>query len=678
MHRNVLFAFGIFCVPCLASAENRADDDANNYFDDFPVVLSASRLTQTVDEAPAAVTVIDRDLIVASGVRDLVDLFRLVPGMVVGQYKGHMPTLGFHGLADPYFRQLQVLVDGVSVYSPVWGGADWSELPISIEDIERIEVVRGPNAATFGANSFLGVVNIITRDPAVERGGKLIANVGENGIRDSMVRYAAGTDEVRYRFTAGQRSDDGLDSLPDSRRLNFFNFRGHYRLSSSDELRFQAAYLGGQQQQGVYRGPGHTDGARFAYIDLGSAQLRWTHSVGADDELWIQVSHAQRSHRETLPYTLNLLGTWNYPLDFGYRYQRNDVELQNTTRWADTLRGVWGLQVRQDQVQSETYFATDNWKHNELYRLFGNFEWRLWTDWIVAGGIMVERNSFTGTSLSPSLALNYRFAPDHTLRTRVASARRTPTPFEQEFDWRYELPAGLRDLLSGMPAPYSSYVNLPLTVSLKTEKDLDDERIRSTELSYLWHPAGKNLGFELHAFEHRLKDLIAQYQYPYLTILGIVSPSQPSKYSLAGGFDNRNSAQIRGGSGLIRWRPWSGGLLYLTGSHTAINAQGPDAADIEASTPKHTVSLLLSQEFSEGWRCSTAYYRIGAMSTLSGGDALSATERVDVTLAKRFKLAGTSVMELSLTVRNANGGVPVFDKEDIDHRTSWLGIRIEY
>jgi iron complex outermembrane receptor protein len=678
MHRHLLIAVALIGLPCQSLAESRPSDETDSYFDELPVVLSASRLMQTVDEAPAAVTVIDRDLIVASGVRDLVDLFRLVPGMVVGQYKGRLPTLGFHGLTDPYFRQLQILIDGFSVYSPVWGGADWSELPISIDDIERIEVVRGPNAATFGANSFLGVVNIITRDPAVERGGKLISNIGENGIRDSIIRYAQGTDDVRYRFTAGQRSDHGLDSWPDSRRSNFFNFRGHYRLSSSDEVKFQTEYLSGSQGTGVARGPEHTDGARKAHIDTGALHLRWTRSINVDEEFWLQFAHSQRSHREKLPYALNLLGSWNYPLDFSYQYQRTDIEFQNTGRWNDELRGVWGAQIRQDGVQAENYFATESWRRNELYRLFGNLEWSVLVDWIVAGGLMLEKNSFTGTSLSPSLAVNYRLAPGQTVRARVASGRRTPTPYEQEFNWRYELPTGLRNLLAGMPLPYSSFVGLPLAVSVKTERKLDDERIRSGELSYLWQPAGKNLGIELHAFEHRLEKMLAQYQYPYTTILGIIDASQPSKYSVALGFDNRYSARIRGGSGLIHWRPWSGGRIYLAGSRTAIKADGPDANAIEASAPKHTVSLVLSQELAYGWRCSTAYYRVGAMRMLSGGDSLPATERIDVVLAKRFKLANSRAMEVLLTVQNANGGIPVFEEDDIDRRTSWLGIRIDY
>ena len=140
--RKALWLAGLLSsLPCLATDE---------FFSEFPVVLSASRLVQPINEAPAAVTVIDRETIRASGVRELADIFRLVPGMTVGRRTGHAPALGFHGFSGGYFRQFQVLVDGVSIYNPLWGGTEWGELPFAIEDVDRIEVVRGPNAATYG------------------------------------------------------------------------------------------------------------------------------------------------------------------------------------------------------------------------------------------------------------------------------------------------------------------------------------------------------------------------------------------------------------------------------------------------------------------------------------------------------------------------------------------------
>lgn len=664
--------------PAFAAGENVGSTDG--YFDDFPVVLSASRMTQTVDDAPAAVTVIDREMIRASGVRELVDLFRLVPGMVVGQYKGHQPTLGYHGFTDPYFRQLQVLIDGVSIYSPVWGGADWSQLPISVEDIERIEVVRGPNAATFGANSFLGVVNVITRDPAVERGGEVLVRIGENGIRDEQVRHSVIQAGTRQRLTAGQRSDHGLDSFPDSRRSNFFNLRGHHRLSSSDEMRWQAGYAGGSQEQGVYSVPNHTDGRRTAHYDSGSLQLRWTRTRSFDDEVWIQFSHSERSHREMLPYEVRFpapFGSWDYPLDFRYRYRRTDLEAQDTLRLTESVRGVWGSQIRQDEAQSSTYFASDDWQLTHLYRLFGNLEWRPAEDWIVAGGAMLEKNNSSAVSLSPGAALNYRLVPGHTIRLRAANARRTPTLYEERFDWHYELPPGLHDTLAGMPEPYSTYATLPLAGSIRTQETLEDERIRSREISYLGHFSGQRLHVELHVFEHRLDGLLAQYKYSYPTVLGTVYPQHPSKYSLITGFDNLASANIKGQSIAIRWQPWLGSLVYLAASRTRIRAEGDNASLIENSGPRHTVSALLSQQLLDGWRLGAGFYRVGSMAALSGGDNLPATERVDVTLGKTFRTGGMP-MELALVVQNATGGIPVFELKDIQQRTAWLSMRIEY
>lgn len=677
---RLLTVLSVMTLVWPAFALGDGGDSTDGYFDDFPVVLSASRMTQTVDEAPAAVTVIDREMIRASGARELVDLLRLVPGMVVGQYKGHQPTLGYHGFADPYFRQLQVLIDGVSIYSPVWGGADWSQLPISVEDIERVEVVRGPNAATFGANSFLGVVNVITRDPAVERGGEVIVRIGENGIRDEQVRHAVNQGETRQRLTAGQRSDHGLGSFPDSLRSNFFNLRGHHRLTSTDELRWQTGYAGGSQEQGVYSVPNHTDGRRTAHYDSGSLQFRWTRAKSFDDEFWLQISHSERSHRETLPYEVRFpepFGTWDYPLDFAYKYRRSDLEAQDTLRLTEAMRGVWGSQIRQDEARSPTYFASDDWQLIHLYRLFGNLEWRPAADWIVAGGAMLEKNNSSAISVSPSAAINYRIVPGHTIRLRAANARRAPTLYEERFDWHYELPPGLRDMLAGMSEPYSTYSTLPLAGSIRTQKDLEDERIRSREISYLGQFPGQRFHVELHAFEHHLDRLIAQYKYSYPTVLGIVYPQHPSKYSLITGFDNIAAANIKGQSMAIRWQPWSGSLIYLAASRTRIRADGGNADLIESSGPHRTISALLSQELSDGWRIGTSFYRVGSMAALSGGDSLPATERVDVSLARIFRAGGVPV-ELALVVRNATGGIPVFELKDIQERATWLSIRIEY
>ena len=110
-----------------------------DYFEDMPIVLSASRLSQSLSEAPASVSVIDQDMIRASGFRDIPDLLRLIPGFSVAYTRDNTWAVGYHGVADAFSRRFQVLVDGRSIYSAAFGAVLWSELPLSIDDVERIE-----------------------------------------------------------------------------------------------------------------------------------------------------------------------------------------------------------------------------------------------------------------------------------------------------------------------------------------------------------------------------------------------------------------------------------------------------------------------------------------------------------------------------------------------------------
>ena len=180
----------------------------------WPVVLSASRLSQPVNEAPAAITVIDQDMIRASGFRDIPDLFRLVPGFTAAYIRDNTWGVGYHGLADAFSRRMQVLIDGRSVYTAGFGEVPWSSLPLSIEDIERIEVVRGPNSATYGSNAFFGVINIITKDATQVPGpgGHLSVQAGEQGMAGAMFRYGGGKDDLHYRLTLSDQRRDRFDS----------------------------------------------------------------------------------------------------------------------------------------------------------------------------------------------------------------------------------------------------------------------------------------------------------------------------------------------------------------------------------------------------------------------------------------------------------------------------------
>jgi len=160
------------------------------YLEDLPVVLSVSRLAQPIEDTPAAVTIIDRNMIRRSGARTVAELMRLVPGFLVQYFDGGArPYATYHGDTDAFNRHLQVYVDGRSVYSGLLlGSATYGMLGVAMEEIERIEVIRGSNSAAQGANAFLGVLNITTRHTADTIGAAVVYRGGEGGIQDTTLR----------------------------------------------------------------------------------------------------------------------------------------------------------------------------------------------------------------------------------------------------------------------------------------------------------------------------------------------------------------------------------------------------------------------------------------------------------------------------------------------------------
>lgn len=203
-------------------------------------MLSPSRLLQPLADSPSSVTIIDRDTIEASGFTEVADLFRLVPGFSVSYADSITPTMTYHGLGDGEARRFQVLIDGRSIYSPVLGQVSWSNLPLSLDDIERIEVIRGPAGASYGANAFMGVINIVTRSGEL---GKTYAEVsaGKHGQLQVGTRLTGADKAVHWRLSAGSSQNDGLDvSHPDDVFHYFADWKSEWQIDRRNSLGFEA------------------------------------------------------------------------------------------------------------------------------------------------------------------------------------------------------------------------------------------------------------------------------------------------------------------------------------------------------------------------------------------------------------------------------------------------------
>lgn len=171
----LVLACSALSTPCQAETALPSEVD---FFAPQPIVLSASRLAQPLSEAPAAVTVIDREMIEASGFIEIADLLRLVPGFQVGLSSWNSSIAAtYHGQSDALPRRMEVLVDGRSVYISVLN-VDWHDLGVELADVDRIEVVRGPSSPVYGANAFIATVNIITRPRYADPGWFASATAG--------------------------------------------------------------------------------------------------------------------------------------------------------------------------------------------------------------------------------------------------------------------------------------------------------------------------------------------------------------------------------------------------------------------------------------------------------------------------------------------------------------------
>lgn len=285
-------------IPETNTAEGLIENDET-----IPVVLTPTRLKQPRTDVPAAVTVITGEQLQRYGVRHLHEVFRLVPGMTVGVTSYNTPVLSYHGTNASEQRRLQVLIDGRSQYAPNLATVDWYNLPVPLEEIERIEVTRGPNAAAYGANSFLGIINIITRHPFDTPGNTLSWIKGNEGYQRYYARHGGSNDQGSWRLSVHGVEDQGfeIDSndqpLRDGVDLNGFNLSLATASHARDQLQFQAGLKNGTHEfgprfsGGALTNPDRSDRDRFA-------SLRWIREVNEGHSFHVQVYGQDRARTQ--------------------------------------------------------------------------------------------------------------------------------------------------------------------------------------------------------------------------------------------------------------------------------------------------------------------------------------------------------------------------------------------
>ncbi len=632
--------------------------DEASFFEALPLVLTVSRLPQPIQDTPGAVTVIDAEQIAASGYRDLARLLRLVPGMQVGQERGNDQWVTYHGLGADYPNQMQVLIDGRSVYSPYYfGGADWNALPITLDDIERIEVVRGSDSAAYGANAFLGVVNIITRHTAAEGGHSVRVQQGSHGIADASARLVLRDGPLGLRLSVHRQHDHGMPGTHDGRDIRVLNLRGDLRLSTRSELTLNAGLNEGERDMGYADVLFDSSGMRTArHLDR-SLHLRWRYSPGPEEEWSLSYYHNRErtvdewfvdSSRNIGLVTdpaarAYLLDAKRIPVDNNRSSRRDNIELQHRLRTHDNLQALWGVEWRRDWLDAPFLFYGKPAQSQREWRIFTNLEWRLAPAWLLNAGAMAEHIDEDRLRLAPRLFLNWQAGGGRTWRAGWSRAWRQPTLFEREADVRIV------------------HQGEVLNYRFRPNPNIQPQRIDAFEIGFLdvlQNGAGL---FDLRIFHERIQDLIlrsAVTQTDPLWVDGLPVTAPPIIQQILGSTRWQNHphpVRLNGLEYQLRLRPWAEGELIF--NHTLIHASSSERA-VRDSVAPYTAGLTWLQRWG-AWSGSLSVLRMGPIEAGSGyvqgfRYRVPAYTTVDFSVARSLRL-GTTPVELRLSGINLAG-----------------------
>ncbi len=390
-------------------------------------VTSVSRRPQKYSNAAAALFVISQEDIRRSGVTHVPELLRMVPGVQVAHIDANKWAISARGFNGRYANKLLVQLDGRTLYTPLNSGVYWDVQDTLLEDIERIEVIRGPGATLWGANAVNGIINIITRSAHDTNAGLLSLGAGNEETASAAFRhgaalgdaasfrlYAKGYEHDGSRFFSGE---DALDDWHDGR----IGFRADVDLSQTDSLTIQGDYYDGEAGASIAQGPLVRDAV--SATSGGNMLARWNRRLGegAGFELQLYYDHTRRSNwtlredRDTydLDVQHHFTAARQHDLVWGVGYHRTRDDIANIPD------GIFSLEPVQRTASTFSAFIQDDLTFQD-------------ENWHLIIGAKVEHNDYTGWEWQPNVRGLWNAAEDTTLWAAISRAVRIPSRVERD------------------------------------------------------------------------------------------------------------------------------------------------------------------------------------------------------------------------------------------------------
>ena len=556
------------------------------------VIVSASKRPEKVADTAAAVYVITQDEIRRSGVTSIPEALRLAPGVYVARITATDWAINIRGLNGQFARNLLVMIDGRSVYTHVFSGVFWDIQDTVMEDIDRIEVIRGPGAALWGANAVNGVINIITKKAQQTQGWELVA-LGGNEEQSASARYGGKYGEnVYYRvygkfFNRGDlgdvgRSSDSSDANDAQVSDNWRSGRGGFRIDAGpgqgsaagvqDTFTLQGEAYANQYDKKFERSsiifPGtaisqsnETDASKASgWFLLG----RWQHYFAATSDISVQLYHDQNQK--------------DYDPGSG-QVHTTDLDFQHHLALGSRQEIVWGLEYRfiSDEFSDTSNIQLDPSHLNQsLWSTFVQDEIKIVPDvFAVILGSKFEYNEFTGLETQPSLRALYTPESRLTLWAAVSRAVRVPS--------RLELHGRANDLVE-LPG---ADPDTPVEITTHGNKDLQTEDLTAYEMGLRLRPV-PDIWIDTTVFYNTYRNLIGLEQ--------VDDGSGGDSYELV--YNNNATGEAYGLETAADWKVYDNWMLsasytYLHTSLEPNRIDDPDIAELisQYSNPRHLFSV---------------------------------------------------------------------------------------
>ncbi|MCB9943524.1 MAG: TonB-dependent receptor [Geminicoccaceae bacterium] len=589
-------------IPASVLAEAASDDLTLLDLEDLMdiEVTSVSKKAQSVAETPSAIYVLTGEEIRESGYTSIPEALRLVPGVSVARINADKWAIGVRGGQQLFSNKLLVLIDGRSVYWSLYSGVMWGMQDLVLDDIDRIEVIRGPGASVWGANAVNGVINIITKKASQTQGTHGTMLAGSNGDLAGEMRHG-GTfgEDGYYRIYGKARHYDGLKSLPDETlddgltdgRIGFradkdgtvdqFSFQGQIARQSIDESLRSFSLVA---PYALTRDENST-------VNQGFLMGKWDHALGEDNKVSFQ-AYVDSMH----------VNDYLAPTEHAH-YSTIDLELNQQFDFGDRQSIVWGIGFRSNLIDLKTsgniQFDLD--RADNVFSAFIHDDIEIIADHLTASvGVKFEHNDFTGFEIQPTLRGNYRIDDSNSIWGAVSRAVRTPSSLDRD----------LNALLNVTPP--SIAVPLPTALRVIENNDVDSEEMWAFELGYR-SQIGDNLNIDIATFANFYRNMIG------LSQIGLNVAAPPPHVGLIEQFDNNIEGHTVGGEISIDYRPMAGTRLRTGYSFANIDIKVTDnTEDDRALLPAFEDNLARNQVFAHLTHDLTDTLQVGVIGRIIG------------------------------------------------------------